>query len=61
MDRLSEATVSMDNLNAVHNLMNYSMPNSMTSLELSEEATIPLKRQIQHGDVHTRLRQLKRK
>ncbi|CAO3599587.1 unnamed protein product [Absidia cylindrospora] len=37
--------------------MNYSMPNSVTSLELPEELQPP-RRQIQHADVHTRLRQL---
>ncbi|CAO3636383.1 unnamed protein product [Cunninghamella blakesleeana] len=58
MDHLSEATISIDNLDTGHNLMNYSMPNSMTSLELSEEPIIPIKRQIQNGDVHTRIRQL---
>ncbi|KAI8099581.1 uncharacterized protein BX664DRAFT_321648 [Halteromyces radiatus] len=53
----NESQFSHTNLDTLHNLMNYSMPNSMTSLELPDDIPPP-KRQIQHADVHTRLRQL---
>ncbi|SAM09136.1 hypothetical protein [Absidia glauca] len=63
MDRLSlvdVAEVTHHSSDTLHNLMNYSMPNSMTSLELPDDipTTLPSRRQIQHADVHTRLRQL---
>ncbi|KAI8069360.1 hypothetical protein BC940DRAFT_297555 [Gongronella butleri] len=47
-----------DHVDVLNNLMNYSMPGSLTSLDLLDDMTPVPKRMIQQGDLQTQLRKL---